>query len=38
VFGVYKKFADSGDAVTQEQGFSIVGTHESTIAKPQSQF
>jgi hypothetical protein len=35
---VYKKFADSGDVVIQEQGFSIVDTREPAIAKPQSQF
>ena len=30
--------ADSGDAVIQEQGFSIVDTHEPAIAMPVSPF
>jgi hypothetical protein len=34
VFCVYNKDADSGDVVTQEQGFSIVDTHEPAIAIP----
>ena len=31
---MYKKFADSGDVVIQEQDFSIVGTHGPAIAMP----
>jgi hypothetical protein len=38
VFRVYKKVADSGDVVTQEQGFSIVDTHEPVIAMILSSF
>ena len=33
---MYNKVADSGEVVTQEQGFSIVGTHERAIATPLS--
>jgi hypothetical protein len=32
VFCVYNRDADSGDVVTQEQGLSIVDTHEPAIA------
>jgi hypothetical protein len=38
VFWVYKKVADSGDVVIQEQGFSIVDIHEPAIAMPLSSF
>jgi hypothetical protein len=34
VFGVYKKVGDSGDAVIEKQGFSIVDKHEPAIATP----
>jgi hypothetical protein len=34
VFWVYKGVADSGDAVIQEQGFSIIDTREPAIAMP----
>jgi hypothetical protein len=35
VFPEYNKVADSGDVVIQEQGFSIVDTHEPAIAIPR---
>ena len=35
---VCKKVGDSGDAVTQEQGFSIIDTHGSAIAISLHQF
>ena len=38
VFRVHNKVADSGDVVIQKQGFSIVGTHEPTIAMPLLSF
>jgi hypothetical protein len=38
VFRVYNKVADSSDVVTQEQGFSIVDTHEPAIAIPLLSF
>jgi hypothetical protein len=35
---VYIKVADSGGVVIQEQGFSIVDTHEPAIAMPPFPF
>jgi hypothetical protein len=36
VFPVYNKDGDSNDVVMQEQGFSIIDTHEPAIAMPLS--
>jgi hypothetical protein len=38
VSGVQYEVADPGDAVIQEQGFSIFDTHEPAIAIPLSRF
>ena len=35
---MYKEVADSDDVVTQEQGFSIVDTHEPATAMPLPPF